>query len=690
MLLPASSPRRRLLGTIPTLLRGSLVNCAGFWRFWFGLILLGSSWIAAYAQTAGDWPLISPADLAMKDNPASPGASAIVLDRDSQEDDIKGVQSEYYRIKIFTDEGRKFANIEIPYFEKLDEVRDVRARTVQPDGTSLEFHGEILDKLIVKSKRMKYQAKIINLPEVEAGSIIEYSYKIAWHQHVPDVLKNPTGYLIDGSYSFPTAHWTLQHDLFTRHARFSVRYLPKGNLQWALVRAPASAVVQRRPDGTAELEVNDVPPLEKEEFVPPDNMLNSRVHFFYVVGYSPPAWFWRDEARRQGEQIDKFIGHSKKIEQATSRLFSPGDPPETKLRKIYARVQQLRYLSYEPAKTGQESKRENLKDNKNVEDVLEHGYAFANEINYLFVAMVRAAGWPAGIVRLTERSRSVLSQNVLDSSQLNATVVLVTLGGQQLFFDPATRFCPYGLLPWAETGVQGLQIGTLGGDFAPIPGRTSETAITRRTATVKVSPEGTVEGTLQVAFTGQEALRRRLELYDEDEAGRRKSLEDEIKQWLAPGATVDLKKAEPWESSEEDLRVECNFTIPDFANVSGHRLLFPLAVFQSNRTNPFKSEKRTYAIYFDYAYQVEDNIKWSFPEGFRPEALPSGRSYQNNFFHYQTTVTATASGLDFHRSTSLNGFIFDAGAYKLIKTAFEQMIGNDNEQAVLQQASPKQ
>ena len=654
------------------------------------LLALLSFSLSALAQTASDWPAIPPADLALKDNPARPGASAILLDRNSHEDDIKGVQSEYYRIKIFTEEGRKFANIEIPYFEKLDEVRDIRARTVHPDGTFLEFHGDILDKVIVKSKRLKYQAKIITLPEAEPGSIIEYSYKIAWHQHVPDVLKNPAGYLIVDSYSFPTAHWTLQHELFTRHARFSVRYLPKANLQWALIRAPAGAVVQKNLDGTAELEVHDIPPLEKEEFVPPENLINSRVHFFYVIGVGTPAWFWLGEAQRQGEAIDKFIGHSKKIEQATTHIVSPGDLPEVKLRKIYARVQQLRYLSYEPTKSGQESKRENLKENKNVEEVWERGYAFANEINYLFVAMVRAAGLQAWVVRLTERSRSVLDATVLDPTQLNATVVLVRLGSQDLYFDPATRFCPYGLLPWAETGVAGLRLGPMGGDFGSIPGRSSDNAITRRTANAKISPDGAVEGTLQISFRGQEALRRRLESYDEDEAGRRKALEDEIKGWLPPGAALEIQKVDSWENSEDDLRVECRFSVPDFGNISGHRLLFPLAVFQSNRTNPFKSEKRTYPVYFDYAYQVEDHITWKFPEGLDAEALPKPHGYQNNFFHYETKVTPGAAGLEFHRSTSMEGFIFEAGSYRLVKTAFEQMISNDNDQAVLKLGPPKQ
>jgi hypothetical protein len=53
-------------------------------------------------------------------------------------------------------------------------------------------------------------------------------------------------------------------------------------------------------------------------------------------------------------------------------------------------------------------------------------------------------------------------------------------------------------------------------------------------------------------------------------------------------------------------------------------MLFPLAIFQSPRMNPFKSEKRKYPIYFDYAYQLEDKITWTLPDGFQVEGLPSG------------------------------------------------------------------
>lgn len=247
-----------------------------------------------------------------------------------------------------------------------------------------------------------------------------------------------------------------------------------------------------------------------------------------------------------------------------------------------------------------------------------------------------------------------------------------------------TAFCP-GL----KRACEGWSSGWRAANSLSYPGACLTLPSRAETTSAKLTPEGELEGTLQVAFSGQEALSRRLESYDEDETGRRNTLEDEIKEWLPTGANVEIKKAEPWESSDEDFRVECTFTVPNFATVSGHRMLFPLAIFQSPRTNPFKSEKRKYPIYFDYAYQVEDKITWTLPDGFQVEGLPSGYSYQNNYINYKTSIAPAGAGLIFQRSKSMNGFIFDAGSYTIIKAAFEQMISNDNKQVVLRHSEPK-
>src|SRR5256884_9076145 len=151
--------------------------------------------------------------------------------------------------------------------------------------------------------------------------------------------------------------------------------------------------------------------------MPPLSLLNSRVHFFYDACYVSD--YWRSIGRLQAEKAEKFIENTKFLERAATEIVRPGDPPETRLRKLYSRVQQVRYLSYEPTKTEKEAKREHLEENKSAEDIFRRGYGYGNEINFLFTALARAGGFDASIVEVVDRRSAIFESEVLDASQLN-------------------------------------------------------------------------------------------------------------------------------------------------------------------------------------------------------------------------------------------------------------------------------
>src|SRR5580704_10204059 len=90
-------------------------------RLAIGLIagLLGFAWLHA-ARAGDDWLPVPAEDLALKDNPANHGAHAMILYRESTMDEknvtVDGASvREYVRIKIFTQEGTKQGDVEIPF-----------------------------------------------------------------------------------------------------------------------------------------------------------------------------------------------------------------------------------------------------------------------------------------------------------------------------------------------------------------------------------------------------------------------------------------------------------------------------------------------------------------------------------------------------------------------------------------------
>src|SRR5947199_248786 len=99
--------------------------------------------------SAGDeWQPISQEELKMASEPKAPWAPAVYLYRQVDRDDNTHTPHEYNyaRIKILTEEGRKYADVEIPFFKEEGDIHGIKARTIQHETklgycSSLELAG---------------------------------------------------------------------------------------------------------------------------------------------------------------------------------------------------------------------------------------------------------------------------------------------------------------------------------------------------------------------------------------------------------------------------------------------------------------------------------------------------------------------------------------------------------------------
>jgi hypothetical protein len=349
-------------------------------------------------------------------------------------------------------------------------------------------------------------------------------------------------------------------------------------------------------------------------------------------------------------------------------------------------VQLIRNLTYEPVKTDKEAKREHLQTNDNAADVLKHGYADGNEITFLFVAMLRAAGLDATIVSVTSRENSVFDPNVMDATQLDAKVVVVHIDNRVLLLDPATHLCPYGLLPWGETGIRGLQLrGPVLFFSVPSPG--SDAAITKRTADLNIDSAGNLAGNINVSFSGQEALSRRLAHYDEDQLAQRQALAEEIRSWLPLGATVEIDQIANWDDENQDLKIKCRISVPQFAQVSGRRMLLTPAIFLESHSNLFQRQTRHQAINFKYPYQEVDTIRLTLPDDYSVSTVPDVVEVKTEFSTYRAEAKLQSGVVDFQRTFTVNGFYFPPSSYLQLKGFFDAVKLNDGRVVVLAQGS---
>ena len=635
---------------------------------------------AKQVRALDDWLPITPED--QKITAASQkGVDAIILYHEETSNDNTRHRHVYIREKILTDKGKSHADVEIPYDAANIGISEIKARTVAPDGTVTPFTGKAFDTTIIKGHGIKVHAKTFTLANVQVGSIIEWKYTEYWDEF----LRSP--------------HWVVQEDLPQKRAKFS--FVPitltgmgeyvadaRGNVDdrvfYSLVGLPPSTKIKQLPTGSMELELNDIPAFQEEDFAPPESVLEWRVNFYYGTSKMlKPKDFWKDEGKYWSKNVEGFIGHPDA--NVLKQIVAPSDSPDQKLRKIYAYVQKIKNLNYEQGNDSlQQILQADSKEKRSVETVLRKQEGYRDEITRTFIALARAAGIQAYPMRVADRNQVFFQMDIPNPLQLTSELAIAVVNGKEVFLDPGTPFCPYGLLPWRHTSTEGLREAAGGGtELAPTPPASYKDAISKRVGRLLLSADGSAHGQVAIAWAGMEALEHRLNGFQTDDAGRKKELEDEMRAMLPPGTTVQQLNATGWDTPEAQLSATFQVDIPSFASSTGKRLIVPSDLFEGDRTQPFAHGERKQPVYFNYPYYAADDVQITFPAGMRVENLPQNQPLQTEFSFYKVQRSANGNTFSVTRDFAMGGIAFVQKDYPELKKFFTGVSTDDSESVVL-------
>jgi len=643
------------------------------------MVLAAWTWVpqsASAISSATKFRPVSPEELKMTSEPAAPGAPAIILYREVYRDDsgVTSHEDDYFRIKILTEEGRKYADIEIPYAKRAEDVISIRARTIKPDGTIVDFDGKVFTKSIVKARGLKVLAKTFTLPDVQVGCVIEYYYSVAFAEN-----------------QLFASNWIVSDELFTKAADFSLKPYENDSynnfsLRWTWENMPpGTPAAKQGPDKIVRLHVSNVSAFATEDMMPPENELKERVDFIYSSGVpeSNVTHFWSDVGKKWNGRMESFVGRPKNLEHAVAEIVGPNDPPEVKLQKIYARVQQMRNTSYEVKKTEEEEKREKEKEPSNAEEAWKRGYASEFDLTWLYLALVRAAGFEAYAIIVPDRENYFFNPNLMQDHRLDEDVVLVKVNGKSIYCNPGSAFTPFGLLPWPETAVQGLQLDKKGSTWVPSLDPTSDQARAERRANLTLSDTGDLEGKLTVTYTGVEAAQMRREERNADATERKKYLEDAVKEHTSAASEVSLTNQPDWKSSALPLVAEFSFKVPGYAAQAGHHVLIPIGIFGAREKHLFDHAERVHPIYVQYPYTESDDVEIQLPAGWKVSSLPPGWKDTGKVVAYTLAAQDDKGKVHLSRTVSVNFVFLDTKYYSALRRYFQQIKTTDDQQVVV-------
>jgi hypothetical protein len=639
------------------------------------LFLLWSS--AGFAAT---WRQVTPEELSAKQSMRDPSADAEALFREvrvlngsTTSGYPQSVISEYVRLKVFTDRGRKYGTVQIPYSGKSS-ISNLAGRTIHADGSIVELGKDaIFDKVIVNTRGKKVKVKAFAMPAVETGSIIEYQ----WTRYVGEFISR---YIpLDVQSEFPTDEVT-----------FHIKPVSSPYVYWPPMRyIPFHCKVDMgaAPDnrGFSVLTVRNVPAFHEEPLMPPEYSQKQWILVYYEEnGKSKSEQYWKSYGRGLYSDYSQKVRVNNDVKQLAIRTMGAAKSDEEKVANLltYCR-KNLHDVNGPDLPTEQ---RATTKENRTTIDTLKQGSGTAEEIAYAFAAMSTAAGFEARVVRLSDRGTFLFSPNIPSAYFLNSYDIAVKLHGKWVFYDVGNQNLPPGVLPWREEGVPALVVDNKDPEFVTTPLLSAEESRVARFGTLKLSADGTLEGDLHEVFMGNKATEQREQISLMNNAEREDRLREELKQRFA---SFELTKVRY--TAVEDLTKSVGLTyhvkIDGYAQQTGKRLFLNPAYFEAGIGSFFTSDKRELPVYFEYPWSESDVISIQLPDGYQ---LDHGQAPGSVVFapvgSYSVQMFMDQRTLQYRRSLTFGQdqlLLFNQELYPTIKQIFDRIHTSDNQMLAL-------
>jgi uncharacterized protein DUF3857 len=641
--------------------------------------------LAAVTALAGDdWRPIDPGHLAMKEAVVErdADAEAIFWEVRINDADRDLVFSHYIRIKVFTERGKESqSKIDIT-FSGRNRIVDIAGRTIKADGSIVELKKDsIFERTIVKVGGFKVKAKTFAMPSVEPGVIIEYR----WKEIRPEQLANNVRLQFQRDIPVQSVKYYL------KPAQIDVGISGLG-MSYKMFNGEASPPIKER-DGFYATGMTNVPALHEEPRMPPEDQVKTWMLLFYSRDKLLPAKeYWQKIGRDFYEVIKPLMKVNDDIKKAAVAAIGDVTTSEQKLQRLYefCRTKIKNTASVTSGLT--DADRDKLKTNESPADTLKRGMGDGGDIDQLFAALATAAGFEVRAAYLSDRSDIFSDINFTNSYFLRDIDVAVKVDGQWRFFEPGTPYIPFGMIRWQQEAISALILDPKEAAFVQTPVTPPEKTVQKRTGTLRLSEDGTLEGDVRIEYTGHFAVEKKDQNEDDSPSQREETLRDAMKGRMSTAELSDIK-IENVTDSDKPFVYTFHVRVPGYAQRTGKRLFLQPSFFQKGIGAMFPASTRKLAIYFHYPWKEEDNITIELPPGFTLDNADSPRPVKaGDVVDHTVVIAVTAKGdaLQYKRTFRLNGLLFPVSSYTPLKQVFDLIHEGDNHTVTLKQGTAAQ
>lgn len=651
-----------------------------FPRFSVPRLVLVCLLLATPAVAGDEWRVVDSAELKLKESLVEKEADAEVLFWEVRIDDSKIeelVLKNYVRIKIFTDRGKESQSKVDLQYQGSAKVKDIAARVIKADGTIVELKKEdIFDRTIAKASGSKVKARSFALPGIEPGAIIEYR----WQEVYPGA-----------SASGLKLHF--QRDIPAREITYYLK--PYQGLIYNSFHMEEAKFVKDK-DDFYKMSKTNMPAYREEPRMPPEDQVRAWVLLNYTKETKlDAAKFWKDFGRAVFEATKDETKVNDDVKAAVAGIIGDASTPEQKLERIYDFCRtKIKNIS-DDALTLSDEEKKKFRGNKSPADTLKKGGGTGSNIDYLFAALAKAAGFDARIALSGSRANFFFDPSVASAALISSSFVAVRVGEGWQFYSPAEMYTSFGMLGWPEEGQDALITDAKEPTWFSTGMSGPDKSLEKRTGKLRLLEDGTLEGDIRIEYTGHLGFDKKEYNDDESPAEREDILRRAIKERMSTAEVTDIK-VENVTDPVKPFTYSYHVRVPGYAQRTGKRMFFQPGYFSHGVGSLFTSATRKHDIYFNYPWSEHDVITIDLPEGFTLDNAdipsPITPEMTKQISSQQITMGVTKDGrmLRYERRFFFGGngnILFPVSNYPGIKQLFDLIAKANDHTITLKQAA---
>lgn len=601
------------------------------------------------------------------------------------------------RIKIYNKDGYDWASKEISLYKSgsdEEEVNGIRGETYYIENGKLVSQKLTKDGIFEEDTNKFRNKTKLTMPAITDGCVIEYKYtkvspfissidKIQLQYNIPidklEVRVMIPEYFIFKNHFNPksTLKFTIKESgkkVAFNNSKFERKTESRG---WVTKSSFKQSKLEYQ-ENSFTIEKENIPALKKEEYV--DYLKNYaaslNMELLYtkfpsgsVENYSEN---WDDVAKKiySNEDFGKELGSTNYFKEDLDQLLSGILKPEDKMKTIFqfvkSKVKWNDYIGY-------------YTDN-GVKDAYKEGSGNIADINLMLTAMLNYAGLDANPVLLSTKDNGIPIYPT--RSGFNYVIASVKLNNEIILLDATNKYNIPGMLPdYARNWLGRLVKEDGSSEWVDLMSKmTSEYKTVLK---IEIEDNLEIKGRTTNIFDGYFAKDFRDKYVNFNSEDYIRELEEE-----KGNIVISDLESKNITALDKSITESYKFNLSNGIEKIGENIYLKPLFFLTKETNPFKSNERTYPIYFDYPSVVSNTVYVKIPETYEIESLPESAmiTINNDGAVFKLIVGASGNYLKIDSELQTNTVLYLPEEYDALKDFYNKMVQKNLETIVLKKA----